>query len=138
MQDAVIDFVVGTMVGGLGLSFCWGLFWLVIGSIGLTRGTCTWRVIANGALVGGLPLLLGAALFWIRGGVNESETFALGLLAMPLLLVGLGLRKAPDGQRAGTHMFAEVRHLMADLLGKHHDCGGCGHEHEPRDAGGCG
>lgn len=138
MVDAVLDFAVGTMVGGLGLSLCWGLFWLVIGLIGLTRGTCTWRVVANSALVVGLPLLLGAGLLWSRGGVKETQTFAPGLLAMPLLVIGLGLRKAPDGQRAGTHMLAGMRHLMEELLAEHRDCGGCGHEHEPGDAGGCG
>jgi hypothetical protein len=138
VQDAIIDFVVGAMAGGLGLSLCWGLFWLVIGSIGLTRGTCTWRVVANSALVGGLPLLLGAGLLWVRGGVQEAWIFSLGLLTMPLLVIGLGLRKAPDGQRAASHMRAGMRHLMEELLGEHRDCGGCGHEHEAGDAGGCG
>jgi hypothetical protein len=32
-------------------------------------------------------------------------------------------------------MLAGVRHLMGELLGRHHGCGGCDHEH---DNGGCG
>jgi len=138
VQDVVIDFIAGAMAGGLGLSFCWGLFWLVVGSIGLSRGTCTWRVVANSALVGGLPVLLGAGLLWARGDIQATGTFILGLLMMPLLLLGLGLRKAPDGRRAGAHMLAGMRHLMEELLGEHQGCGGCSHEHESGDAGGCG
>ncbi|SLM46332.1 conserved membrane protein of unknown function [Nitrospira japonica] len=138
MQDTIIDFALGAAAGGLGLSLCWGLFWLVVGSIGLTRGTCTWRVVANSALVGGLPLVLGAGLFWARGGIQSTGLFTLGLLVMPLVLLVLGLRNAPDGQRAGVHVFAGMRHLMEELLGGHRGCGGCDHEHESGDAGGCG
>jgi len=139
MLDAVIDFGVGLLMGGLGLSVCWGLFWLTIGTVGVARRTCSWRVLLNSAVVGGLPLLLILGLMWAGGaGHRAGSAFAAGLSVMPMIVIGLGLRQAPDGQRAGAHMLEGVRHLMDELLGKHHDCGGCGHEHEPRDAGGCG
>jgi hypothetical protein len=60
--------------------------------------------------------------------------FGLGLLGMPAVLIGFGLRQAPDGQRAGTHMLDGIRHLKDELLGKHQGCGGCAHEH---DSEGC-
>ena len=131
MNQAWIAFVVGLLVGGLGLSACWGLFWLVIGMMGLTRRTCSWLVVLNSLAVGTLPLLLIAGLFWWHGGMSGvSHAFGAGLLGMPIILFGFALRQAPDGQRAGTHMLDGVRHLMDELLGKHQGCEGCDHEHD--------
>ena len=131
MNQGVIEFVVGLLVGGLGLSACWGLFWLVIGMVGLARRTCNWLVVLNSLAVGMVPLLLIAGLFWWQGSASGvSSAFGLGLLGMPIVLFGFALRQAPDGQRAGTHMLDGVRHLMDELLGKHQGCGGCDHEHD--------
>lgn len=131
MHQGLADFVVGLLLGGLGVSACWGLFWLGIGVIGLIRGTCGWRVVQNSLTVGLLPLLLMAGAFWWHGGTHGvSPALAMGMLGMPMVLCCLGLRQAPDGQRAWTHMLDGVRHLMDELLGTHRDCGGCGHEHD--------
>ena len=131
MHQALIAFVVGLLVGGLGLSACWGLFWLVIGMVGLTRRTCSWLVVLNSLAVGVVPLILIAGLcWWHRSTSGVSPAFGVGLLGIPIVLFGFALRQTPDGQRAGTHMLDGVRHLMDELLGKHHDCGGCGHEHD--------
>lgn len=139
MQDALVDFGIGAITGGLSLSACWGLFWFAVGMIGFSRGTCSWRVLLNSLVVGLAPLLLAWALFWIRDTASSSSAaFVAGLSIMPLALMGFGLRPAPDGRRAGVHMLEGVRHLMDELLGKHHECGGCGHDHEPRESGGCG
>lgn len=135
MQDGLLDLAMGLVIGGLTMSACWGLFWLLISLVGMTRGTCSWRVMLNSIAVFMLPLLFGATLLWLRGKSHAAHAaFMIGLGIMPLVLVGLGLRQAPDGQRAGAHMLGGVRHLMDELTGKHHGCGGCSHEHEQ---GGC-
>lgn len=137
MQDT-IDFGMGILAGGLGLSVVWGLFWLVIGTVGFARGSCSWRVVLNSAVVWLIPSCLVLALFWMRGaGQAIGEPFAAGFAIMPLVLIGFGLRRAPDGQRAGSHMLDGVRHLMDELLGKHRGCSGCSHE-EGHEHGGCG
>jgi hypothetical protein len=133
MTDAVVDSVAGFFAGGLALSAAWGFFWLAISLIGRSRGTCGWRVVFMG-LVGGLvPLALAIALVWWMGGPERlTSVFAVGLMGMPTVLSGLWLRRMPDGQRAGTHLAAGVRHLKDDLLGLHQGCGGChdGHDHK--------
>jgi len=135
MQDGLLDAAMGAVIGGLMMSACWGLFWLAIGMIGLMRRTCGWQVVLNSLAVSSVPLMLALGLVWWRGPAPVSGTaFAFGLCLMPLVLVGFGSRRAPDGQRAGAHMLGGVRHLMDELLGKHHACGGCSHEHEQ---GGC-
>src|SRR5690348_18266204 len=130
MRDALIDFGTGAITGGLTLSGCWGLFWLVIGTIGLLRGTCGRRVVLNSLTVGLVPLLLVWGLFWMRGAaLLSSAAFALGLTLMPVMLMGFGLRPVLDGRRAGAHMLEGVRQLMDELLGKHHECGEIGRAH---------
>lgn len=131
MYQELVDFLVGLLLGGLGLSASWGLFWLGIGVVGLVRGTCRWRVVQNSLTVGLLPILLMAGLIWWYGGIRGANPMLLaGLLGMPMVLLGFGLRQAPDGQRAGVHMLDGVRQLREELLGKHHGCGGCDHEHD--------
>ena len=131
MNQEWIAFGVGLLVGGLSLSACWGLFWLAIGTVGLIRGTCGWRVVLNSLTVGAVPLMLIAGLFWLHGGgYGVSSAFGMGIMGMPIVLLGFGLRQAPDGRRAGTHMLDGVRQLVDELLGRHHECGGCGEGHQ--------
>jgi hypothetical protein len=135
MQEGLLDFGAGTLVGGFVVSACWGLFWLTIGTIGLMRRTCSRQVVLNSLAAFTVPLLLVWAVIWGRGAAHvSSSAFALGLSVMPLVVVGFGLRQAPDGKRAGVHMLDGVRHLKDKLLGRHQECGGCGHEQGP---GGC-
>ena len=68
---------------------------------------------------------------------SPNVAFVAGLFVLPLLLTGLGLRKAPDGRRVGLHMLEGIRHLRDELLGTHHECGGCDHDHGADRAGGC-
>lgn len=136
-MNHVIDFAVGAVLGGLLLSAAWGLFWLGVGSIGFSRGTCGWRVAFNGMTVAVVPLLLAWGVVSFGGGISPPQTpFFLGLATMPMLLLGLGLRPVPDGRRAGAQMLEGVRHLMDELLGAHHHCDGCGDQHDPRQSGG--
>lgn len=138
MQNELLDFGAGVLCGGLMMSASWGLFWLAVGTVGVTRGTCSWRVLLNSVAVAAIPLLLGFLLIWLRGSALAfGLAYGLGLSVMPLVLIGFGLRQAPDGQRAGTRMLDGVRHLVDELLGKHHGCGGCGQEHD-QGHGGCG
>ena len=134
----LIEFGIGVIIGGLSLSACWGLFWLVVGTMGFSRGTCGWRVLLNSFAVGLAPLPLVWALFWMRGTASIGAPFVAGLAVMPLTLIAMGVRSAPDGRRAWSHMLEGVRHLMDELLGKHHEGGGCGHDHAPGGSGGCG
>ncbi len=141
MQDGLVDLLTGLLVGGLAMSACWGLFWLAIGTVGLARGTCSWRVVLNSSAVLMAPLFFSAMLLWFRGPSHAAHgAFLIGLGIMPLIVIGLGWRQAPDGQRAGAHMLGGVRHLMDELTGKHRGCGGCSHEHEhehEHEHGGC-
>lgn len=126
MTDVWIDSVVGFLTGGLVLSAVWGLLWLTISIIGLSRGTCGWRIVLMSSVGGGVPLILAMALVWWMGGLEHvTPVFAVGLMGMPMVVLGFWLRRMPDGRRAGAHLASAVRHLMEDLLGKHEGCGGC-------------
>jgi hypothetical protein len=136
MHNALINFTVGAVMGGLALSAAWGLLWFAVGAIGLWRRTCTWRVVVNSLVVGVVPLLLAWALLSVSGEVSPNMPFVVGLLVMPFVLAGLALRPAPGGHRAGAAMLQGIGHLMDELLGRHHACGGCAHDHGPDLTGG--
>jgi hypothetical protein len=129
MMHPLIEFVLGVVSGGLAVSTAWGLFWLGVSLKGRARGTCGWPVVAGVA-----PLSLVAAVLWWMGG-RANLLFGIGVLGMPTLLLGLWLRRMPDGRRAGTHMVAGVRQLMGEILGTHQGCGGCDHEHKHETCG---
>ncbi|MBH0203767.1 MAG: hypothetical protein HP496_16060 [Nitrospira sp.] len=132
MTQGAIELFIGILTGGLALSAAWGLFWVAISLVGLSRGTCGWPIVLKSAVGGFVPLCLAMVLLWWMGGVERvTSVFAVGLGGMPTVLVGLWLRRMPDGQRAGTHLSTGVRQLMDQLLGKHQGCGGCddGHDH---------
>ena len=138
MAQPWIDFGTGLLAGGLGLSASWGLFWVVIGTVGYMRGTCSQRVILNSLAGLMIPLLMLAALAWLWGVSRMPGVwFVGGLGVIPLVLVAFGLRRAPDGRPAWVHMLSGVRHLMGTVLGAHQACGGCDGDHG-RGAGGCG
>jgi hypothetical protein len=120
----------GVIMGGLALSACWGWLWLVIGTVGVARGVCRFRVVTNSLVVGTTPLLLGWAVWWIRPeAFSPHAAFVAGMFVMPLLLTGLGLRRASDGRAVGLHMAEEVGRLKDQLLARHHECGDCGSDH---------
>lgn len=127
----MVDFIIGLLVGGLGLSALWGWYWLTVCLAGVRRGTCHWRIVFNSLIAAVIPLLLmGAVVWWAGQGGTMGMPFGMGILGMPTVLMGFGLRRAPDGQRAAAHMMSGVRHLREELLGEHAGCGGCAHEHD--------
>ena len=132
MTDILIDSCAGFLTGGLALSAAWGLFWLTISLVGLSRRTCERRVVFMSLVGGFVPLALAIPLVWWMDHLERMTTaFAVGLIGMPAVLVALWLRRMPDGQRAGAHLAAGVRHLTGNLLGTHQGCGDCqdGHDH---------
>ena len=138
MVYTAIDFGMGVIFGGLALSACWGWLWLVIGTVGFARGMCRLRVVMNGLAVGLTPVLIGWGFWWMRAeAFSAGGAFVTGLFVVPLFLTGLSLQRAPDGRRAAYHMAEGIRHLRDELLGRHHDCGGCDHDHGADRAGGC-
>jgi hypothetical protein len=138
MQATILDFGTGALIGGLALSAGWGCLWLSIGTIGYARGVCSLRIVLNSLAVGIAPLLFGWLALWMRAeSLSVNAAFAAGLLVMPMIVVGLALRRASDGRRAGLHMAEGIRQLKNELLGVHQDCGGCAHDHDPDRPGGC-
>lgn len=136
MIHPLIDFVLGFVTGGLVVSTAWGLFWLVVSLIGRARGTCGWLIVFKSTIAGVVPFsLVGALLWWMGGPTSLTLVFGVGLTGVPTLLLGLWLRRMPDGRRAGTHMVAGVRQLMAELLSPQQGCGGCHHEHTHESCG---
>lgn len=135
MSEWIVPFPAGLAVGGLSLSAGWGLFWLGIATVGVARGTCDRRVWLNSLAVGGASLVLAGILLWGLGAAARvGVPFRLGLLGVPLLLLTVACRHAPDGRRAGAHLIEGIRDLAGQLLGRHQPCGGCseGHCHEPQ------
>ncbi len=137
MMHPLIDFVLGFVTGGLLVSTAWGLFWLGISLVGRARGTCGWPIVLKSLVAGAVPLSLVSALLWWMGGTTRiTLMFGIGLIGMPILLSALWLRRMPDGRRAGTHMVAGVKQLMAELLhAQQQGCGGCHHEHKHETCG---
>jgi hypothetical protein len=131
MMKLVIDLCVGFLTGGLLISTAWGFFWLAISLVGLSRGTCRGRIVLKSLVGGVVPFSLVVALMWWIGGIEHiTLSFGVGLVGVPMVLSGLWLRKMSDGQRAGTHLIAGIRHLMSEILGSHQGCSGCHHDHE--------
>ena len=138
MQATILDFGTGALIGGLALSAGWGWLWLSIGAVGYARGVCGLRIVFNSLAVGIAPLVFGCLAWWMRAeSLSINAAFAAGLLVMPMIVVGLALRRASDGRRAGLHMAEGIRQLKNELLGVHHECGGCAHDHSRNRPGGC-
>ena len=130
MIDTAVSVLLGLVLGGFGVSACWGMFWLVLALLGVARGTSGWKVVRASLAAGTVPLLLGLAVWWMVDAARVSTwPFLLGLVVVPTILLGLGLRRLPDGTRVGERLVGGARTMMDTILGRHHECGGCGEEH---------
>ena len=134
----MLDFGTGVLMGGLALSAGWGWLWLSIGTVGYARGVCGLRIVLNSLGVGVASLFFGVLAWWIWPySLSFNALFAAGLVVMPMLVLGLALRRTSDGRRAGLHMAEGIRQLKNELLGVHHECGGCAQDHGHDQPGGC-
>ena len=129
-MDDVFTVLLGVVIGGLGLSTCWGLFWCVMAFAGVVRRTCDWKVVRaslTAALVPGV--LLGVLLWAVDRGRLASLPFVIGIFVLPVVGTVLGMRMLPDGSRVVGRLVGGTQAMMDTILGRHHDCGGCGDEH---------
>lgn len=130
MIETAISFALGLVLGGFGVSACWGLFWSVFALVGALRGTSKWQVVRASLTVGLVPLMMVMAVVWMMDSARVGTwPFLLGVAGVPVTLLGLGLRKLPDGTRVGERLVGGARTMMDTMLGRHHECGGCGEEH---------
>lgn len=130
MIEAAISFALGLVLGGFGVSASWGLFWSVLALVGVLRGTSKWQVVRASLTAGLVPLLMVVAVVWMIDAARMATwPFALGVAGVPVTLLGLGLRKLPDGTRVGERLIGGAQTMMDTMLGRHHECGGCGEEH---------
>ncbi len=127
MAEIAISFVLGLVLGGFGVSACWGLFWSVFALVGVLRGTSKWQVVRASFTAGLVPLLMVVAVIWVMERARLGTwPFWLGVAGVPVTLLGLGLRKLPDGTRVGERLVGGAQTMMDTMLGRHGDCGGCG------------
>lgn len=127
MIDTAVSFLLGLVLGGFGVSACWGLFWLALAIVGVARGTSGWKVVRASGAAGTAPLLLALTVLWMIDAARvPTWPFLAGVAAVPTILLGLGLRKFPDGTRVGERLVGGAQTMMDTILGRHSDCGGCG------------
>ena len=130
MLETAISFALGLVLGGFGVSACWGLFWSVFALVGVLRGTSKWQVVRASLTAGLVPLLMVVAAVWMMDSARVGTwPFLLGVAGVPVTLLGLGLRKLPDGTRVGERLIGGSQTMMDTMLGRHHECGGCGEDH---------
>jgi hypothetical protein len=130
MIETAISFALGLVLGGFGVSACWGLFWSVLAIMGVLRGTSKWQVVRASLTAGLVPLLMVVAVVWMMDSARVATwPFVLGVVGVPVILLGMGLRKLPDGTRVGERLVGGAQTMMDTMLGRHHECGGCGEEH---------
>ncbi len=133
MIETGLSFLLGLVLGGFSVSACWGVFWLVLALVGVARGTSGWKVVRASLAAGTVPLVLALVLLWSTDPARLATwPFLIGAAAVPVLLLGLALRKLPDGTRVGGRLVGGAQAMMDTILGKHQgcgDCGGCGDEH---------
>jgi hypothetical protein len=130
MMETAISFVLGLVLGGFGVSASWGLFWSVLALIGVLRGTSKWQVVRASLTAGIVPLLMAVAVVWTMDAARVATwPFWFGVAGVPVILLGMGARKLPDGTRVGERLVGGAQTMMDTILGRHHECGGCGEEH---------
>ena len=123
MQDALIEFGIGAFTGGLSVSASWGLLWLVVGLMGFSRGTCSWRVVLNSLRRAWLLRCGHGGILWWYDGVHGVSGNSPWECSSCRWFVELGIASGSRWSRAVKHMLDGVRPLMDHLLGKHRSAG---------------
>jgi hypothetical protein len=126
MVDAGVSFGAGLLLGGFGLMLLWGLLWLVVGAIGLARRTCPPVILLSSVSSSAIAGLSIAGLLWTMDHIRmTSPAFHVGIMGIPLALMGASFGRLKDGRRIGTAFLEGSRAMLHQLLGLHHGCGGC-------------
>ncbi|MCE3222098.1 MAG: rane protein of unknown function [Nitrospira sp.] len=129
MVDVGLSFGAGLLIAGFGIMLLWGLLWLVVGTIGLARRTCGSVILLSSASSSSIAGLSIAGLLWAMDQARlSSPAFHMGLLSIPLVLMGASGFRLGDGRRIGPAFVEGSRAMWHQLLGVHQD--GCGHCHE--------
>ena len=129
MVDAGLSFGAGLLIGGFSLMLLWGLLWLIVGTIGLARQTCGWAILLSSVSSSVIAALSMLVMVWFIDQARLSS-FALqiGLLGVPLGLMGASFGRLEDGRRIGPAFVEGSRLMMHQFLGVQQE--GCGHCHE--------
>ncbi len=131
MVDAALSFGMGLLLGGLGLMLGWGLLWLVVGAIGLTRQSCGWAIfmssVSSTAIAG---VSLAAVLWAVDAARLGSPALQVGLAGVPLALLVAAVCRLEDGRRIGPAFIEGSCLMLQQILGVHQEGGGCGQCHE--------
>lgn len=129
MVDAGLSFGAGLLIGGFGLMLLWGLLWVVVGAIGLTRQTCGWAILLSSVSSSAIAVLsIGGMLWAIDQARMSSPALHIGMLGVPLALMLASVCRLEDGRRIGPAFVEGSRMMLHQLLGVQQD--GCGHCHE--------
>ena len=90
----------------------WGLLWLVVAAIGLARRTCPPVILLSSVRSSAIAGLSIAGLLWTMDHTRmTSPAFHVGIVGIPLALMGAGFGRLKDGRRIGT-AFLEGSHAM--------------------------
>jgi hypothetical protein len=121
MVEMGLSFGAGLLIGGFSLMLLWGLWWLTVGTIGWVRRTCGSVILLSSASSSTIAGLSIAGLLWAMDHARlSSPAFHMGLLSIPLVLMGASGFRLGDGRRIGS-AFIEGSRAMRHQ----HGCGGC-------------
>ena len=129
MVDAGLSFGAGLLIGGFSLMVLWGLLWSVVGTVGLARQTCGWAIPLSAVSSSVMAALSMWVMVWFIDQARlSSVALQIGLLGVPLGLMGASFGRLEDGRRIGQAFVEGSRMMMQQLLRVQQE--GCGHCHE--------
>ena len=129
MLEMGLSFGAGLLIGGFSLMLLWGLWWLIVGTIGWVRRTCGSVILLSSVSSSAIAGLSIAGLWWTLDQARlSSPAFHLGLMGMPLALMVASCFRLENGRRIGPVFIEGSRAMSHQLLGVQQ--GGCEHCHE--------
>jgi len=129
MVEMGLSFGAGLLIGGFSLMLLWGLWWLIVGTIGWVWRTCGSVILLSSVSSSAIAGLSIAGLWWTLDQVRlSSPAFHFGLMGMPLALMVASCFRLENGRRIGPAFIEGSRAMLHQLLGVQQD--GCGHCHE--------
>ena len=127
MVEAGLSLGAGLLIGGFSVMLLWGLVWLVVGTVGMARRTCPSVILLSSLSSSAIAGLSIAGLFWAMDPTRlTTPAFQVGIMGIPLALMGAGFGRLKDGRRIGTAFLEGSRAMLHQFLGLHQNgCGGC-------------